>query len=321
MKVSTKVSVIIPVYNGSSYLLEVLESVVHQAGVTIEVVVVDDGSTDNTPQIIQEFRDRNKHLNIVILTTVNQGESSAVNLGLSHSSGEFVAVVNADDPLLEGHLETMTKAMLEHADVVVAYPDWLMINQCGTVVQRRKSEEFSRKILIDDFICLPGPGAVIRKSAIERGFLRDRDYRYVSDFESWIYLSSRGHFLRVPLFLATWRMHANNATSIGQGAAIAKEHIRLAESIKADSRASQRSLLAHAYFVAATQGLKSKDVQTFRYLARSIILKPLPTAHRHRRHRSVRIFILLLLPKLGRFIYRKWFESSYQGERKGSNVK
>lgn len=305
-----------PVYNGRRYLYEVLESIGNQTGVSFEIVIVDDGSTDDTPHVIHEFRENNPDLKVNVIRQENRGEATAVNEGLMASTADFIAVVNSDDPIAMNCLEVLHQMLLDRPNVVVAYPDWVMIDSVGSQIKKQTTLNFDRRVLWEDFICIPGPGALIRRAAIRRGHLRDTNYRYVSDFESWLYLSTSGDFVRVPLPLATWRMHSASLTATAQGPEIANEHIRLANSLSIESPKARRSLNAHAYFIAATHGLKSEKVPVYRYLARSFLLKPIPTFQRGRQHRSLRILLLLAIPKFGRYIYMQWKANNYvaQGE-------
>lgn len=90
-----KVSVIIPVYNAEKYLKECLESVLNQTLKEIEIICIDDGSTDNSLEILNEYK--NKDERVIVLRQVNSGSGIARNLGIKHSSGEYIAFMDADD--------------------------------------------------------------------------------------------------------------------------------------------------------------------------------------------------------------------------------
>ena len=90
-----KVSVIIPVYNMGKYIRECLDTVVAQSLKNIEIICVDDGSTDNSRSIISEYRQRDKR--IILLTQENQGAGPARNNGIRHAKGEFIAFMDPDD--------------------------------------------------------------------------------------------------------------------------------------------------------------------------------------------------------------------------------
>jgi glycosyltransferase involved in cell wall biosynthesis len=86
------ISCIVPVYNGEKYLAEAIESILTQSYQPLEVIIVDDGSTDETPQVVAGFKDR-----VVYLEQSNRGPSATPNLGVSASQGDFVAFLDPDD--------------------------------------------------------------------------------------------------------------------------------------------------------------------------------------------------------------------------------
>ena len=92
-----KISVIIPVYNTEKYVRKCLESVKNQTFKDIEIIVVNDGSTDNSSKIIEEFIEENKELNIRHLQKLNGGLSDARNFGIEHATGEYICFVDSDD--------------------------------------------------------------------------------------------------------------------------------------------------------------------------------------------------------------------------------
>ena len=110
------ISVIIPVYNVENYLEECLNSVQHQTYTNIEVILVNDGSTDKSKLICERYckEDRRFHL----LNQENQGLSAARNNGVAASTGEFIAFVDSDDIILPNYLETLIHYMTDEIDIV-----------------------------------------------------------------------------------------------------------------------------------------------------------------------------------------------------------
>jgi glycosyltransferase involved in cell wall biosynthesis len=282
-----------PVYNGSAYIEGVIASVAAQRsanGSRYRHVIVDDGSTDGTWELLERATADSGGLLTAIHKT-NGGEASAVNRAMEEIVTPYVCTVNADDPLLDGHGQSMTAALDADSDVVVAYPDWLMIDSQGEVLLTRKTKPYDIRALVGDFVCLPGPGAVIRRSAL-RGPMRNPRYRYVSDFELWVRLAPIGPFVRVSEVLATWRRHDAGATATGAGTRIAEELLRLAEEDLPNllgpdlQRRHGRSARAHARYYAALQLAGEDPWRARRLIVSSIAAKPLPsigydTDHRH----------------------------------------
>jgi len=111
-----KVSVIIPVYNAEKYLKAALDSVLRQKGVEIEIIAVDDGSTDRSPEILSLYAE--KHKEIKIIHVPNGGVGRARNIGLSHVTGEWIAFCDSDD-IVPDNSYTFFLRQIAEADVVV----------------------------------------------------------------------------------------------------------------------------------------------------------------------------------------------------------
>ena len=110
------ISVIIPVYNVENYLEECLNSVQHQTYTNIEVILVNDGSTDNSKHICERYCKEDSRFQL--LNQENQGLSAARNNGVAASTGEFIAFVDSDDIILPNYLETLIHYMTDEIDIV-----------------------------------------------------------------------------------------------------------------------------------------------------------------------------------------------------------
>ena len=107
-----KVSVIMPVYNTAQYLKEALDSICTQSLYELQIIIVDDGSTDNSPQILNEYQHRDNRIEII--TQVNQGQGAARNRGLDKAVGEFIYFMDSDDILDKICLATCYKYCCEY---------------------------------------------------------------------------------------------------------------------------------------------------------------------------------------------------------------
>ena len=111
-------SVVIPVYNGGQYLTELLNSVVKQTYKNLEIICVDDGSTDDTSDILAQYQ--KNYPNIKIATQKNQGAGTARNTGLDIASGDYISILDADDILDESMFEKMLEsASPNNSDIVI----------------------------------------------------------------------------------------------------------------------------------------------------------------------------------------------------------
>lgn len=115
---NNKISVVIPVYNVEKYLSRCLESVLSNTYKNLEVICVNDGSTDNSADILNSFADQDSRITVV--HKANAGVSSARNVGLNHITGDFVAFVDSDDWIHPAFFETLIKIQHKHlADIVI----------------------------------------------------------------------------------------------------------------------------------------------------------------------------------------------------------
>jgi glycosyltransferase involved in cell wall biosynthesis len=306
---SSEISIITPVYNGERYLSEVVKSVLSQQDIAIRMIIINDGSTDSSLRIAQEWCKRFPK-QIEIIDQPNSGEAVAVINGMAKVQTKFVGIVNADDPLLPGHCRKMVEALLLDPKAVVAYPDWLMTDSDGAIQRNVKTLEYSRRALIADLVCIPGPGAVIRVEALDGFPIREKQFRYISDYVLWLRLSSKGHFIRVPETLATWRQHLAGTTTSGKSGAITSEIKYLVENdflgyceTVIESK-WVRSARAHVYYYAALDALISRQVPGRRLLLKSLLIKPYPNLGYPTHHRSLLASIAIFIGPLGRFAYK-----------------
>ena len=110
------ISVIVPVYNVKTYLEECLDSIQNQTYADIEVILVNDGSTDGSQAICERYCQEDSRIHLISQT--NQGQSVARNVGVEASNGEFIAFVDSDDIILPNYLETLMQHMGEDVDIV-----------------------------------------------------------------------------------------------------------------------------------------------------------------------------------------------------------
>lgn len=117
------VTVITPTYNRADYVAETVESVLAQNYPNIEFIVLDDGSKDKTLEILSKYKDK-----IILEAHPNMGENPTVNKGFEMAKGEYICVVNSDDPLLPGAITRLVEALMTEPEALAAYPDWLEID-------------------------------------------------------------------------------------------------------------------------------------------------------------------------------------------------
>ncbi|MBE8597255.1 glycosyltransferase family 2 protein [Xenorhabdus sp. BG5] len=111
------VSIIMPAFNVESFIFNAINSVLNQTYNNIEIIIVNDGSTDNTLNVIENIADKNK--NVIVISQINKGISSSRNLGLSKATGEYISFLDSDDSIEPIFIESMLKKNVEeNSDVV-----------------------------------------------------------------------------------------------------------------------------------------------------------------------------------------------------------
>jgi glycosyltransferase involved in cell wall biosynthesis len=122
---SELVSIVIPVYNSEKYLEECLDSVISQTYQNIEIIAVDDGSTDSSPEILKKYSD-----NVIVLSQKNGGLASALNFGISKINGYWFKWFSPDDVMFPYTIETLVDAAKKYSDIII-YSNWEIIDEKG----------------------------------------------------------------------------------------------------------------------------------------------------------------------------------------------
>ena len=207
------VSVVIPSYNCGHYVVKAVESVLKQSCPPQEIILVDDGSTDHTREVLEPYRKA-----IVYLYQKNAGEPAARNTGIRHASGEFIAFLDADDMWLPEKLELQMEYFARHPEVALVYSDMAIFDETGILHESVK--DWLKVSMPSGFVfpqlfaeTLFGSGTVVfRKSSIEKVGYFDETFFVGSDYEMWLRMARYFKFGYVDKPLLMYRQHASMAT-------------------------------------------------------------------------------------------------------------
>lgn len=196
------VSIVIPAYNHARYLDEAIRSVLQQSYPRVELLVLDDGSSDGTRNVLEKYG-TSFHWE----TQPNMGQAATVNKGWRLSRGEILGYLSADDALFPDAIRTSVACLAEHPEAVLTYPDFNLIDPGSHLVGTMQAPEYSYFEMVVDMICAPGPGVLFRRSAFEMAGGWDPSLRQMPDYEYWLRLGLYGSFVHIPKVLASFRVH------------------------------------------------------------------------------------------------------------------
>ena len=207
------ISVVIPTYNHRDYILATLESVFSQTYTDFELIIVNDGSPDDTDGLLQPLIRAGKIT--TYLTQENRGQASARNTGLSAARGEYIAFLDDDDLWPSDKLEWQVAALRRNPSTAMVYGDRKLLRPDGSLAEGTREEgpagwvrkEFSRRNWIES------PGQVlIRTEALRKigGF--DPSLWGTDDWDVYIRLADVGEFSYCPRVALLYRVHEGNAS-------------------------------------------------------------------------------------------------------------
>lgn len=200
------VSIIIPCYNGAAYLEEALLSALAQSYAKVEVLVVDDGSTDCSPEIAQRFPVR-------YIRQQNRGKSEARNLGIQECNGAYIVFLDADDRLKPQAIESGLRAMERHPDCAFAVGDHVFISGDGSYLSPSKKvaplHSHYEALLTSNFIEMISSVLFCRSIFDELGGF-DRNLPVAEDYELYLRVARVRRGCSHPAVVAEYRKHKEN---------------------------------------------------------------------------------------------------------------
>jgi glycosyltransferase involved in cell wall biosynthesis len=208
------VSVIIPVYNGSRYIVQAVESALRQTFTNLEIIIVDDGSTDRTQQVLQPYFDRIRYI-----YQENQGVAAARNIACQLAQGEFLAFLDADDYFLPSKLEKQLACFDHDPALDMVQTGWLMVDETGKDISEMKPWQQAPKLDLESFIifkCVRPSAMMLRRKWWEKlGGFND-NFPLAEDLDFALRLALKGcKAVWLEEILTCYRQHNSNIMSSG----------------------------------------------------------------------------------------------------------
>lgn len=216
------VEIIIPTYNRASLLKETLQSLLSQSYSSLKIIVVDDGSTDDTYEMLRELKTNEPRLTI-LRNIVNMGESASVMRGWKSCSGNWIGIVNSDDPQDQFWLEGMMSAIIQNPGFILYYPDRRILNSAGEIVRYEPTLDWDRRKIYQNLICITSAGTIINKTLLPHEVkIRPRDSDFPSDLLQLLEIAKYGEGYRVANVFGTWREHPENLSNLPSGKSLSE---------------------------------------------------------------------------------------------------
>jgi glycosyltransferase involved in cell wall biosynthesis len=213
-----KVSIVIPVYNAEKYLQECIDSCLKQTYQNIEIIGVDDGSTDNSGKILESYSEK-----IKIIKKENGGTPSALNAGIKIMNGEWFKWLSADDVLYENAIEVLVKeaeSQGERAKSFIFYSSYDIIDENSNVIGEfiepnyKNLNSLQRNTILLDHYIGNGSTSLIHRSIFDRYGVFDESIGFKEDYEFWLRccLINDCRLYLIPHKLAKYRIHETQLT-------------------------------------------------------------------------------------------------------------
>ena len=206
-----KISVIMTVYNGENFLEEAIRSILEQTFAEFEFIIVDDGSTDRSAELIKKYTDRR----IRFFPLAHVGRAAALNYAVAQAASPFVAIMEADDIALPDPLQTQFDVLINDEKIDVVSSSYIMIDEQGNLI-REKHLPVTHEAIVDLMpvqcsLCFPT--ALIRKSILEQAGLFEEKWVPAEDYNLWIRILDHARFHNISRSLVKHRISSASLSS------------------------------------------------------------------------------------------------------------
>ena len=296
------ISVIIPAYNSAKTILETIDSVLRQSFTDFELIVINDGSSDRTLELLATVDDPR----LRVLSFANGGLPVARNRGIANSQGEFVTFIDADDLWTEDKLELQLAALSQNSAAGVVYSWTTVMDEAGKSFYPGKSVSHAgdvrRQLLANNFIA-SGSNVMIRRTAIESVGEFEPTLTSAEDWDYWLRLALAGwEFAVVPKAQILYRQSAGAMSSkievmekynllvVDRAFQLAPARLQI---LKAESQAN-----VYLYMAQLSWQHGNKLRQTWQKLSQALLLYPSIAGRKKFSVITIKLLIATILPSV-----------------------
>jgi len=201
------VTVYITNYNYGNYIKQAIESALNQNFRDFEVIIIDDGSIDDSKEIIEKYR---KHPKVTIVYQENKGLNVTNNIAIKLSRGRFIMRLDADDYLNENTLTILSQKLLSNESLALVFPDYYLVDKDGKIMAEEKRHNFDNVTMFDQ----PAHGActMIRKDILVEIGGYSEEFTRQDGYELWVKIIKNKKVANINLPLFYYRQHGNSLT-------------------------------------------------------------------------------------------------------------
>lgn len=218
------VSVVVPCYNHEKYVKETIESILNQTYKNIELIVIDDGSKDNSPRIIQALADE---YGFTFIHRSNKGLSATLNEGIKLSKGKYFSPCASDDIYIFDKIEKQVQFMESSPEYGMCYGKIIEFNEIG-YKRKREIKNFKSGWIFEELLkcsfAIPAITVMIKKDIYNNIGLYDENL-YIEDYDMWLRIANKYQIGFLNDYLAYYRRHETNMSKQAFKMYKAQEHI------------------------------------------------------------------------------------------------
>jgi glycosyltransferase involved in cell wall biosynthesis len=207
------ISVIIPIYNSESYVGEALESIINQAYKNLEIILVDDGSTDKSLVIVEKYAESDKRI-VILRNGNNSGIVVSLNKGISYCHGKYVARMDSDDWSFPYRISKQVEFLEKNPDVVICGGSIEIVDVNMKHLNYRLYPLTDKKVRSVIFMFSPyaHPSVMYRAEAVRKAGLYDNSFLWAEDYDLYFRLGMIGKFSNLHEPLLKLRTHKNSVS-------------------------------------------------------------------------------------------------------------
>ena len=216
-----RLSIIIPTYQQGDYIERTLQSIVSQNYPQLQLIVIDGGSTDQTGEIIERYRQ-----DIAIyISEKDDGQSDAIRKGFNLATGDIITWMNSDDTYAKDALLTIGQFFASNQSVRFAYGNRDIINENDEVIGRRRQPDFHPRIMRYCHMIVPQVSAFWQRSLYQESGGVDASLRFCMDFDLFVKMALISPPAHLPIVLGNFRIHGDSKTSNLENVRLAEDQI------------------------------------------------------------------------------------------------